>query len=44
MALDGDVLVAHAGTLQEVRRQTKGKSNLFIVKVFAEETIISAGL
>ncbi len=44
VALDGDVLVAHAGTLQEVRRQTKGKSNLFIVKVFAEETIVSAGL
>jgi Family of unknown function (DUF5678) len=44
VALDGDVLVAHAENLQEIRRQTKSKINLFIVKVFAEETIISAGL
>ncbi len=44
VALDGDVLIAHAETLQEVRRKTNGKANLFIVKVFSEETIISAGL
>jgi hypothetical protein len=44
VALDGDVLVAHAGTLPEIRTLTKGQNNLFIVKVFAEETIISAGL
>ena len=44
VALDGDVLVAHAETLQEIREQTKDQKNLFIVKVFAEETIVSAGL
>ena len=44
VALDGDVLVAHADSLQEIRKQTKGENNLFITKVFAEETIVSAGL
>lgn len=44
VALDGDKLVAHADTLQKIRRQTKDRKNLFIVKVFAEETIVSAGL
>jgi Family of unknown function (DUF5678) len=44
VALDGDVLVAHAENLQEIRLKTRGKTNLFIVKVFAEETIVSAGL
>ncbi|HQU82543.1 MAG TPA: DUF5678 domain-containing protein [Pyrinomonadaceae bacterium] len=44
VALDGDILVAHGETLQEVREQTQGAKNLFITKVFAEETIVSAGL
>ena len=44
VALDGDNLVAHADTLPEIRQQTKDRKNLFIVKVFAEETTVSAGL
>ena len=44
VALDGDVLAAHAETLPEIREQTKDRKKLFIVKVFAEETIVSAGL
>ncbi|CAN5378126.1 hypothetical protein BH10ACI1_BH10ACI1_28970 [soil metagenome] len=44
VALDGDNLVAHADTLPEIRQQTKKRKNLFIVKVFAEETVVSAGL
>lgn len=44
VALDGDNLIAHADTLQEIRQQTKDRKNLFIVKVFAEETIVPAGL
>jgi hypothetical protein len=44
VALDGDKLIAHAETLQEIRQRTKGKTNLFIIKVFAEETVVSAGL
>jgi hypothetical protein len=44
VALDGDVLIAHADTLPEIRQKTKKRKNLFIVKVFAEETIVSAGL
>lgn len=46
VALDGDVLLAHAETMKEIREQTNGNDakNIFIVKVFAEETIVSAGL
>ncbi len=46
VALDADVLVAHADTIKEIRRQLQGKdaSDIFIVKVYAEETILSAGL
>jgi hypothetical protein len=44
VALDGDKLIAHAETLQEIRQRTKDKTNLFIIKVFAEETVVSAGL
>jgi hypothetical protein len=46
VALDGDRLLAHAETMQEIHEQLKGKEteNVFIVKVFAEETILSAGL
>lgn len=44
VALEGDSLVAHGDSLPEIRRQTKNRKNLFIVKIFAEETIVSAGL
>jgi hypothetical protein len=46
VALEADVLIAHAETIKEIRRQLQGKdsSDLFIVKVYAEETILSAGL
>lgn len=44
VALDGDNLIAYAETLVKIREQVKGQKNLFIVKVFAEETTISAGL
>ncbi len=44
VALDGDNLVAFADTLPEIRQQITGRKNLFIVKVFAEETTVSAGL
>jgi hypothetical protein len=44
VALDGDKLIAHAETLNEIRQKIKGVENLFVVKVFAEETIVSAGL
>ena len=44
VALDGELLVAHADTLAEIREQTKDRKNLFIVKVFAEETSVSAGV
>ncbi len=46
VALDGDVLLAHAATLKEIREQIKHRDaqNIFIVKVFAEETTLSAGL
>lgn len=44
VALDGDNLIACADTLPEIRKQTKKRKNLFIVKVFAEETIVPAGL
>lgn len=46
IALDGDVLVANGATIQEVRQQAKekGVNKPFVFKVFAEETIVSAGL
>ncbi len=46
VALDGDVLLAHAATLKEIRAQIKQRDekSIFIVKVFAEETILAAGL
>lgn len=46
VALEADVLIAHAETMKEVRRQLQGKdaSDIFIVKVYAEETVLSAGL
>ena len=46
IALDGDILVSQGETLREVRRQAekKGVKDAFIVKVFSEDTILSAGL
>ena len=46
IALDGDVLVGNGATIQEVRWQAKekGVNKPFIFKVFAEETIVPAGL
>lgn len=44
VALDGDKLVAFSHSLSEIRKMTKDIPNLFITKVFAEETIVSAGL
>ncbi len=46
VALDGDILLAHAETMREIKEQIKdfASKNIFIVKVFAEETILSAGL
>jgi hypothetical protein len=44
VALDGDKLIAHAKTLTEIRQKIKGIENLFVVKIFAEETVLSAGL
>ena len=45
VALDGDVLLAHAATLREVRELIKHRSEkkIFVVKVFAEETTLAAG-
>ena len=45
VALDGDILLAYAATMKEIREQIKhrGEKNIFIVKVFAEETTLSAG-
>ncbi len=46
VALDADVLVAHADTIKEIRQKLHGKDvpNIFIVKVYGEETVLSAGL
>lgn len=46
VALDADVLIAHAETIKEIRQQLQGRddSDIFIVKVYAEETVLSAGL
>ena len=46
VALDGDRLIADGETMKEVREKLSGKNdqNIFIVKVFAEETTVSAGL
>jgi len=46
VALDGDVLVGHGATIREAHEQAKqnGAENPFLTRVFAEETILSAGL
>jgi hypothetical protein len=51
VALDGETLLAHAETLPEIRAQIQQhrnqnniQNNIFIVKVFAEETTLPAGL
>lgn len=46
VALDGDVLVGHGATLREASEKAKqnGAENPFLIRVFSEETIVSAGL
>ncbi len=46
IALDGDCLVGHGATIREANEQAKqkGVKNAFLVRVFAEETSVSAGL
>lgn len=46
VALDGDVLIAAAETMKEIKEKLNGNDyqNIFIIKVFAEETTVSAGL
>ncbi len=46
VALDGDRLVGHGATIREANEQSKhsGVKNAFLVRVFAEETTVSAGL
>ena len=46
VALDGDVLVGHAVTIREANEQAKqnGVKSAFLVRVFSEETTVSAGL
>ncbi len=46
VALDGDRLVGHGATIREANEQAKqnGVESAFLVRVFSEETIISAGL
>jgi len=46
VALDGDKLVGHGATIREAHEQAKqnGVKSAFLVRVFAEETTVSAGL
>ena len=46
VALDGDNLVGHGVSIREVREQAKQKNvkNPFIIKIFSEDTTVSAGL
>ncbi len=46
VALDGDRLVGHGATIREANEQAKknGVKNPFLVRVFSEEIIVSAGL
>ncbi len=46
IALDGDQLVGLGATIREAREQAKqnGVKSAFLVRVFSEETTISAGL
>jgi Family of unknown function (DUF5678) len=46
VALDGDVLVGHGSTIRDANEQAKqnGVKAAFLVRVFSEETTVSAGL
>ncbi len=46
VALDGDRLVGHGATIREAQNQAKqkGVKGAFLVRVFSEETAVSAGL
>ena len=46
VALDGDKLVGHGATIREAHERAKqnGVKSAFLVRVFAEETTVSAGL
>jgi hypothetical protein len=46
VALDGDQLVGHGATIREAHEQAKhnGVKNPFLVRLFSEETTVSAGL
>jgi Family of unknown function (DUF5678) len=46
VALDGDRLVGHGATIREANEQAKqnGAKSAFLVRVFSEETTVSAGL
>ena len=46
VALDGENLVGHGATMKEAKEQAKqnGAENPFLIRVFFEETIVSAGL
>lgn len=46
VALEADALIAHAETIKGIRQQLQGRdaSDIFIVKVYPEETVLSAGL
>ncbi len=46
VALDGETLVGQGATIKEAKKQAKqnGAENPFLIRVFSEETIVSAGL
>ncbi len=46
VALNGDILVGCGATIKEAKEQAQqnGAENPFLIRVFSEETIVSAGL
>ncbi len=46
VALDGDRLVGHGATICEANEQAKqnGVKSVFLMRVYSEETTVSAGL
>ena len=46
VALDGNELVGHGATIREATEQARANNvkNAFVVRVFAEDSIVSAGL
>lgn len=46
VALDGETLVGHGTTIREASEQAKqnGAENPFLIRVFSEESVVSAGL